>query len=179
VVVGFVVGTPMAWTALGGGVLVMVLARRDTHEVLKLVDWHLLVFFAALFVVVEGLNDTGLPEQLYGQVRGLFGETVESQAWNLAWFSVVGSNVFSNVPFVLVAGRWVGEFQDPAFMWQVMALATTFAGNLTLLGSVANLIVVESARGHCEVGFWEYARYGLPVTVLSLGVGMVLVLAVR
>jgi Na+/H+ antiporter NhaD/arsenite permease-like protein len=179
VVVGFVAGTQMAWTALGGGVLVMVLARRDTHEVLKLVDWHLLVFFAALFVVVEGLNVTGLPEQLYGQVRGLFGETVESQAWNLAWFSVVGSNVFSNVPLVLVAGRWVGEFQDPAFMWQVMALATTFAGNLTLLGSVANLIVVESARGHCEVGFWEYAKYGLPVTVLSLGVGMVLLLALR
>ena len=53
----------------------MVLARRDTHQVLKLVDWHLLVFFAALFVVVEGLNGTGLPDQIYLRVRGVFGHT--------------------------------------------------------------------------------------------------------
>jgi Na+/H+ antiporter NhaD/arsenite permease-like protein len=57
----FLAGLNLAWTALAGAALVMVLARRDTHEVLKLVDWHLLVFFAALFVVVEGLSDTGLP----------------------------------------------------------------------------------------------------------------------
>ncbi|PYL58254.1 MAG: hypothetical protein DMF30_03330 [Verrucomicrobia bacterium] len=58
----FVAGLNLAWTALAGAVLVMVLARRDTHDVLKLVDWHLLVFFAALFVVVDGLSDTGLPD---------------------------------------------------------------------------------------------------------------------
>jgi Na+/H+ antiporter NhaD/arsenite permease-like protein len=63
-------------------------------------------------------------------------------------------------------------------MWKVMALATTFAGNLTLLGSVANLIVVESARGHCEVGFWDYARFGIPITILTTVVGMVILLAI-
>ena len=61
---GFVSGLNLAWTALAGGALLMVVARRDTHEVLKLVDWHLLVFFAALFVVVEGLNGTGLPDRM-------------------------------------------------------------------------------------------------------------------
>src|SRR5438552_4880007 len=55
---GFIGGLNLAWTALAGAALVMVLARRDTHEVLKAVDWHLLVFFAALFIVVEGLNQT-------------------------------------------------------------------------------------------------------------------------
>ena len=75
----------------------------------------------------------------------------------LAWFSVAGSNVFSNVPFVLVAGAWIDNFANPPLMWKVLALATTFAGNLTILGSVANIIVVESARGHCDVGFWDYA----------------------
>src|ERR1043165_9076015 len=100
----FLAGLNLAWTALAGASLVMVLARRDTHEVLKLVDWHLLVFFAALFVVVEGLSGTGLPDQIYQAVHGMFGGTVGRQAWNLAWFSVVGSNIFSNVPFVLVAG---------------------------------------------------------------------------
>ncbi len=176
VFVGFIAGFHLAWTALAGGALVMVLGRRDTHDVLKLVDWHLLLFFAALFVVVEGFNGTGYPEALYRSVRGVFGDTAVTQGLNLAWFSVLGSNVFSNVPFVLVAGKWIPEFSDPVLMWKVMGLATTFAGNLTLLGSVANLIVVESARGHCEIGFWDYARFGIPLTLLTLAAGMGLLL---
>ena len=176
VFVGFLSGLNLPWTAMAGGALIMVLARRDTHEVLKLVDWHLLVFFAALFIVVEGLNLTGLPDQAHAKVQGLFGSTVASQAWNLAWFSAVGSNIFSNVPFVLVAGKWIPSFVQPELMWKVMALATTFAGNLTILGSVANMIVVESARGHAEVGFWDYARYGMPVTLATTAAGMVILL---
>jgi Na+/H+ antiporter NhaD/arsenite permease-like protein len=174
---GFVAGLDLSWTALGGGALIMVLARRDTHEVLKLVDWHLLVFFAALFIVVEGLSGTGLPDQIYGRVHGIFGASVSRQAWNLAWFTAVGSNVFSNVPFVLVAAKWINNFGQPELMWKVMALATTFAGNLTILGSVANIIVVESARKHVEVGFWDYARFGIPVTILTTVAGMLILLA--
>lgn len=176
VFVGFMAGLNLPWTALAGGALLMVLARRDTHEVLKLVNWHLLVFFAALFIVVEGLNGTGLPDQIYGKVRGVFGTSAGSQAWNFTWFSALGSNVFSNVPFVLVAGKWIGNFAQPELMWKVMALATTLAGNLTILGSVANIIVVESARGHAEVGFWDYARFGIPVTILTTIAGMVILL---
>jgi len=176
VFVGFLAGLNLAWTALAGAALVMVLAGRDTHEVLKLVDWHLLLFFAGLFVVVEGLNGTGLPDQVYDRVKGVFGATTAPQAWNLAWFSALGSNVFSNVPFVLVAGKWIGNFARPELMWKVMALATTFAGNLTLLGSVANIIVVESARGHVEIGFWDYARLGILVTILTTAGGMAILL---
>lgn len=176
VFVGFVVGLNLSWTAMAGGALIMVLARRDTHPVLKLVDWHLLVFFAALFVVVDGLSSTGLPDKIYRQVSVMFGTSTASQAWNLAWFSAAGSNLFSNVPFVLVAGKWIPNFVDPDLMWKVMALATTFAGNLTIVGSVANIIVVESARSHVEIGFWEYAKYGIPVTVLTSLIGMTLLL---
>jgi Na+/H+ antiporter NhaD/arsenite permease-like protein len=179
VFIGFLLGYDLSWTALAGGALVMVLARRDTHEVLKRVDWHLLVFFAALFVVVEGLNRTGLPDHVCGRLRAVFGTSPTAQAWNLAWFAALGSNVFSNVPFVLVAGKWVGNLAQPDLMWKVMALATTFAGNLTILGSVANIIVVESARGHVEVGFWDYAKFGIPVTLLTCVVGMVILVAVR
>jgi Na+/H+ antiporter NhaD/arsenite permease-like protein len=175
---GFIAGLNLAWTALAGGALVMVLARRDTHQVLKLVDWHLLLFFAALFVVVEGLNSTGLPDQIYARLRGLFGSTVTTQAANFAWFSALGSNIFSNVPFVLVAGKWVPGFASPELMWKVMALATTFAGNLTILGSVANIIVVESARGHLEVSFWDYAKFGIPVTILTTILGMLILLLI-
>jgi len=170
VMAGFVAGWNLPWTALAGAALLMVLARRDTHGVLKLVDWHLLVFFAALFIVVEGLHGTGLPDRW----RPGLGASATAQAWNLTWLAVVGSNIFSNVPFVLVAGRWMSGFADPELMWQVLALATTLAGNLTLLGSVANLIVVESARGHLEVGFWDYAKFGIPITVVTTLAGTAL-----
>ena len=174
---GFIAGLNLSWTALSGGALLMVLARRDTHEVLKLVDWHLLVFFAALFILVEGLGGTGLPDQIYQRVSVLFGTSPASQAWNFAWFSALGSNVFSNVPFVLVAGKWIANFARPELMWKVMALATTLAGNLTILGSVANIIVVESARKHVEVGFWDYARFGIPVTLATTAAGMLILMA--
>jgi Na+/H+ antiporter NhaD/arsenite permease-like protein len=174
----FFAGLNLAWTALAGAALVMVVARRDTHEVLKLVDWHLLVFFAALFVVVEDLSDTGLPDAIYRHLQPMFGSHVTAQAWNLTWFSVAGSNIFSNVPFVLVAGKWIPHFADPALMWKVLALATTFAGNLTIIGSVANMIVVESAREHLQIGFWDYARFGIPITIVTTaaGIGVLLVL---
>ncbi|MGH8024581.1 MAG: SLC13 family permease [Limisphaerales bacterium] len=173
---GFVLGENLPWTALAGGMLLMVLARRDTRQALKLVDWHLLVFFAALFIVVEGLNGAGLPDSVFHRLQPLFGVSSGSQAWNFAWFSVIGSNVFSNVPFVLVAGKWIHNFAQPERMWKVMALATTFAGNLTILGSVANIIVLESAGRRMEMGFWDYAKFGIPVTVLTTIAGMIIVL---
>jgi len=172
----FLAGLNLAWTALAGAAVIMVLARRDTHEVLKLVDWHLLVFFAALFVVVDGLSDTGLPDAIYRHLQPVFGSRTTAQAWNLTWFSVIGSNIFSNVPFVLVAGKWIARFADPVLMWKLLALATTFAGNLTIIGSVANMIVVESAREHLEVGFWDYARFGIPITILTSIAGVLVLL---
>jgi Na+/H+ antiporter NhaD/arsenite permease-like protein len=175
----FVAGLNLAWTALAGAALVMVLARRDTHEVLKLVDWHLLVFFAALFVVVDGLSDTGLPDAIYRYLQPVFGSSAPAQAWNLTWFSAAGSNVFSNVPFVLVAGKWIAHFAEPELMWKVLALATTFAGNLTIIGSVANMIVVESARDHIQVSFWDYTRFGIPITILTTVAGVALLLVLR
>ena len=72
---GFLAGLNLAWTAMAGAALVMVLARRDTHDVLKLVDWHLLLFFAALFVVVDGLSDTGLPDAIYSRLQPIFGSS--------------------------------------------------------------------------------------------------------
>jgi Na+/H+ antiporter NhaD/arsenite permease-like protein len=175
---GFVAGFNLSWTALAGAALVMVIARRDTHAVFKLVDWNLLFFFAGLFIVVEGLSGTGLLDQIYDRLRGLFGASAGAQAWNFTWFSLVGSNIFSNVPFVLVAGKWIHGFANPELMWKVMALATTFAGNLTILGSVANIIVVESARQHIKIGFWDYAKIGIPVTLLTTAIGVAILLLI-
>ena len=137
------------------------------------------LFFAALFVVVEGLSDTGLPDSIYYHLQPIFGTHVIAQAWNLSWFSVAGSNIFSNVPFVLVAGRWIPHFADPVLMWKVLALATTFAGKPTIIGSVANMIVVESAREHLEIGFWDYARFGIPINILTTVAGPFVLLVLQ
>ena len=64
-------------------------------------------------------------------------------------------------------------------MWKVVALATTFGGNLTITGSVANMIVVESARDHLEVSFWDYARLGIPITILTTVAGVAVLLLLR
>lgn len=80
---------------------------------------------------------------------------------------------------MLVAGNWIAHFVEPELMWKVLALATTFAGNLTIIGSVANMIVVESAREHIEVGFWDYTRFGIPITVLTTAAGLAVLLLLR
>jgi Na+/H+ antiporter NhaD/arsenite permease-like protein len=92
--------------------------------------------------------------------------------WGFSAVTLVASNVFSNVPFVMLARHWVPQMHDPAFMWLVLALASTLAGNLTLVGSVANLIVFESARGKTDLDFWGYFKVGVPVTALSLLLGL-------
>jgi len=73
----------------------------------------------------------------------------------------------------------MARLTEPVLMWKVLALATTFAGNLTIVGSVANMIVVESARDHIQVGFWDYARFGIPITVLTTAAGVIVLLILR
>jgi Na+/H+ antiporter NhaD/arsenite permease-like protein len=88
----------------------------------------------------------------------------------------VASNLFSNVPFVMLAREWVPTLSDPKLMWQLLALSSTLAGNLTLIGSVANLIVFEGARDTVKVSFWEYLKVGLPATLVSLTLGIAVLL---
>jgi len=81
------------------------------------------------------------------------------------------SNLVSNVPAVLLLKTWAAHFAASERAWLVLAMASTFAGNLTLVGSVANLIVVEQALGETRVGFWGYARVGVPLTLASIALG--------
>jgi len=87
-------------------------------------------------------------------------------------FSALLSNIVSNVPAVLVFKSVVARLADPARAWLTLAMSSTLAGNLTLVGSVANLIVVERARREVEITFWEYAKAGVPLAVLTLAVGI-------
>ena len=82
------------------------------------------------------------------------------------------SNLVSNVPAVLILRPFLAHVPNPSESWLALAMSSTLAGNLTLLGSVANLIVVQHARRKVDIGFWEYARVGVPLTALTLVVGI-------
>ena len=84
------------------------------------------------------------------------------------------SNLVSNVPAVLVFKGFIPHLPDATRAWLTLAMSSTLAGNLTVLGSVANLIVIERARREVKISFWEYARAGVPLTILSMAVGILL-----
>ena len=84
----------------------------------------------------------------------------------LSVVTAIVSNVISNVPAVMLLARLVPQLPDPGDAWLTLAMASTLAGNLTLVGSIANLIVLEGARRHgVEIGFWQYCKVGVPVTL--------------
>jgi Na+/H+ antiporter NhaD/arsenite permease-like protein len=166
-------GLNLAWTALAAAALLLVLARRDPHPVFGGIDGTLLLFFAGLFVVIGGLESAGILKDLEQRfARPLLGESVERQTLHLTWLTVAGSQIFSNVPYVIVAGDWVPGLAAPELGWAILGFASTVAGNLTILGSVANVIVLEQARGVATIGFWEYLRFGALTTTASLVLGV-------
>lgn len=172
-------GQKLPLVALSGATAAFLVGRYRPARVLRHVDWTLLVFFAGLFVVVGGVAKAGLVDDMHAAVAPFFGDGASRQSVAFAGLTVAGSNVVSNVPFVLVARDWVYGFADPRLAWYVLALASTFAGNLTIVGSVANVIVVEQSKEEAPIGFLAYLRAGLPITVLTTVAGIALLLAMR
>jgi Na+/H+ antiporter NhaD/arsenite permease-like protein len=173
VAAGFFAGLPLGWTALGGFALLALLSREDPAPVLREVDWSVLLFFASLFVVVGGFAATGIADRAWerlppADLGGAGGRAA------LAGALAAGSNVVSNVPIVLVAAPKIASLGGDGIGWYLAAMATTFAGNLTLLGSVANIIVAEGARGRHELGFLEHLKFGALTTAVTLALGVLL-----
>jgi Na+/H+ antiporter NhaD/arsenite permease-like protein len=175
----YTAGADLAWTATAGFVLLMLLHRRDTRALWPRIDWALLLFFSGLFVVVEAFVQSGAPAAMFARFPLADGPMGPAQAARLTGVFLVGSNVVSNVPFILVVREQMATLAEPAFAWELLAMASTFAGNLTLLGSVANIIVAESARDLGGIGFLQYLRVGFPLAVLTTGVGLAWMLLVR
>jgi Na+/H+ antiporter NhaD/arsenite permease-like protein len=172
VAAAFLGGAHLGFAALGGAVLLMVWDRQEPRDVFAAVDWSLLVFFAGLFVVVGGLASTGLVDAAWAQLAPSLRLDTARGALAFSGVMTVGSNLVSNVPLVLLAGPNLDALGGGALGWAMLGYVTTVAGNLTLVGSVANLIVAEGAREHHDLGFVEYLRFGLPSTLVSLAVGV-------
>jgi Na+/H+ antiporter NhaD/arsenite permease-like protein len=156
--VAFLIGIEPSLATLVAASLLLVTRRVKPQKILQQVDWNLLVMFSGLFILTLGTQKLGF--------LGLFTGLVHTHL-GLLGGSVVLSNLISNVPAVLLLQPLIphGDSQS----WLLLAAASTLAGNLTLLGSVANLIVAEAVakEGH-RLTFWEHLRFGLPLTLLTL-----------
>ena len=169
--VAFLAGVPIAIVAIAGAAWTLFTRQVNPEKVYREVNWALLVLFAGLFVVTAGLKHTGLVDVL---LRWAAAANLHSPAV-LTVVTAVLSNIVSNVPAVLLFKPLVISFDEPRRAWLVLAMASTLAGNLTILGSVANLIVVEAARAaRVEIGFVEYCKVGVPVTIVTLFFGWLL-----
>ena len=126
------------------------------------------MFFAGLMIVVAGLVHTGVLAAGFAWIEPVLarGDVVADLAF--IGLVVLACNVVSNVPLVLVAVAWVPSLPAPWWGYTLLAVASTLAGNLTLLGSVANVIVMEGAGPRGEIGFWRFLRYGAVLTAASL-----------
>ncbi|PYV16045.1 MAG: anion transporter [Acidobacteria bacterium] len=152
VLAGFILGAPPALMAAFGAAMMLITRTREPRQVYDEVDWGLLVFFLGLFLIVGGADKAGLTGRLLWFAH----------SWNLqhpTLFTVVTaalSNLVSNVPAVML----------------LKSMASTLAGNLTITGSVANIIVIERARREAPVSFRDYLKVGVPITIATLLVGL-------
>lgn len=172
---GFVFGFHLGYTALAGAVAVMIIERKEPVEVMRRVDWSLLLFFVSLFIVIHGLASTGLVDLAW---EAAIPYLQLHEAPGIAFFNLfmaAGSNLVSNVPMVMLTGPAIPDLGASERGWLMLAFSTTVAGNLTLLGSVANIIVAEQARDHYSLGFWEYLKFGAVSTGLVLAAGTIMI----
>jgi Na+/H+ antiporter NhaD/arsenite permease-like protein len=168
-IVAFFAGVPPAEVAIIGGALLLLTRRLKPERVYREIDWALLLLFAGLFVVVRGVEQALLTPEVLRAAEHL---ALDEPAV-LAVTGAALSNIVSNVPAVLVLKPFVAALAHPGRAWLVLAMASTLAGNLTIVGSIANLIVVERARRQrVEIDFWTYLKLGLPVTLLTIAIGV-------
>jgi Na+/H+ antiporter NhaD/arsenite permease-like protein len=164
----FFAGANISAVALAAGAALLLTRRIKPDKVFRAVDWKLLVLFAGLFVVVGAARSAGLSAAAF---RLLHADEASS-VLSLSLSSAILSNVVSNVPAVMLYTPFVPQMPDPQRSWLALAMASTLAGNLTLLGSIANLIVAEGARRQAPLSFGEYLKVGVPVTLLTLCAGI-------
>jgi Na+/H+ antiporter NhaD/arsenite permease-like protein len=168
-IIAFFFGVAPPKVAIVAGALLLVTRRIRPERVMREIDWPLLLLFAGLFIVVHGAEKAALTPDVRHAIAGL----ALGRPAVLATIAAALSNVVSNVPAVLVLKPLVAGLNDPRRAWLVLAMASTLAGNFTIVGSIANLIVVERARAaRVNIGFWPYFRIGAPVTLITIALGL-------
>ncbi|HUJ17704.1 MAG TPA: anion transporter [Nitrospirota bacterium] len=178
VLAAFSLGYPYALVAACGAVALLLIGGVSTERILEGVDWTLLLFFSGLFVVMHGVEVSGLAAFVIGGTGDLASYSSLGKIAGLSAVSVILSNLVSNVPAVMLLKPLTQSLGNGHFFWLALAMSSTLAGNLTLIGSVANLIVAQQARRRVEISFMEYFRVGALITAATIAIG-VLVLALE
>ncbi len=160
---------PRELSALAIAGTVICSRKMTTRSILGLVDWHLITLFCALFIIVEGVLKYGIPQA--GVLHlGAAGYDI-NEPLVLSVITLALSNLVSNVPAVMLLLRNI-DLGHPTNLY-LLAVVSTYAGNLLITGSIANLIAIEQARNYnVSVGFWAHARVGIPVTAASVLVAL-------
>ena len=167
VVIGFFSGVPPAMMAALGAAGLLITRTLESKKLYDEVDWGLLVFFIGLFLIVGGAENAGIVSKLLAIAEHW---NIQSLPPFLITVSAL-SNLVSNVPAVMLLKSLIPGFAHPREAWLALAMSSTLAGNLTITGSVANIIVVERAKSEIQVGFGDYFRAGLPLTIATLLLG--------
>ena len=167
VIVLWIMGYSFPLVAISVGAFILVIGRVKAQNIYQRIDWELLLFFASLFIVIRGFQASGAVDYLIQRFQaGLQGGAV-SQLFAVSGTMLVLSNLVSNLPAVLLVRPLVASLPNNRFIWLAVASTSTLAGNATPLSSVANLIVLQQAEKEVQISFWEFARVGLIITVLT------------
>lgn len=165
--------------ALGAAAVALVWVQPDLHEVLKKIEWSVLLFFASLFVMVGGLERSGVLESAVGLFRGASGISPVWYGVLIIWVVALLSAVVDNIPITVAlipVIRGLGEAGvDIGPLWWALAFGAGFGGNGTIVGATANIIVVTlSEKTHTPITARLWLRRGLPVMLVTCTVASVL-----
>ncbi len=171
-------GISLAMVALLGGLTVLIalpLLNQSAGYVImaKKVDWTLLIFFIGLFVLLKGLDTSGVLQEMLDGFNSVNDGGIATVS-GLTAFTALLSNLISNVPAVILLSPFVADLNSDK-MWLTLASSSTLAGNATILGAAANVIVVEGARKQgVLVTFWQFVKGGVIVTIVTLLISIIL-----
>lgn len=155
--------------SLIGASLILIFGRIKPSEIIRNIDWVLILFFATLFIVVGGIEKTGIIQHILNAYR--FTPDLPGIV-TIHGISLVLSQIVSNVPFtILMIPLLKNSGSD--IIWLSLASASTVAGNATIFGAMANIIVVESAKKHnVHISFFEFLKAGIIATLLTLALSV-------
>ncbi|MFZ2062466.1 MAG: anion transporter [Candidatus Binatus sp.] len=163
----FIAGYPTHLVAMSAGVILLFTRRIKPARVYRLIDWTMLAMFTGLFIVVAGFETTGFQTE----VVNLIGVQRLTHPLTLTAVVAILSNIVSNVPAVLLFRPLYSMLGGSRAVALLIASASTYAGNLTVVGSIANLIVIEQARlRKINLTFFDYLRVGVPITLITLAI---------
>ena len=166
-----VLGWEPATIALAGAALAMLLMRADPHEALAEVEWPSLMFFVGLFMMVGGMVELGVLDAVATFTRDLTQGNVAAMAILTIWVSGFASAIVDNIPFTatmlpVVASLDAAGMNPDNILWWSLALGADLGGNATIIGASANVILAGIAdREGYKIGFGQFMRYGIPVSV--------------